>query len=172
MKKLCVRPAKSKDDLCIKEEESSVSSLLLSLTQDLQSMIYAKLPLQDLYKLQTCCWELYDVIHHDSFKHAAQVVAKSSCDLVRSSSANYSHMFFSVGHDGVLECAGSDVTASKWSTFTFIESSSISRSWASEGVSDCRRWWTPLHQCGQSLFGSSSTSSSQACDLQPIDPTN
>jgi hypothetical protein len=52
----------------IKEEESSVSSLLLSLPQDLQSMIYAKLPLQDLYKLQTCCKELYDVIHHDSFK--------------------------------------------------------------------------------------------------------
>ncbi len=116
MKKLCVRPAESKADLCIKEDESSVSSLLLSLTQDLQSMIYAKLPLQDLYKLRTCCRELYDVIHHDSFKNAAQVVAKSSCDLVRSSSAYYSPMFFSVGHDGVLEWAGYDVTSSKWST--------------------------------------------------------
>jgi hypothetical protein len=88
-----------------RDHEISVCCQLLCLPDDIQSIIFAKLPLANLYKLQTCCRQLRNITHFESFKQARV----HEFPLERS----YSPMFFSV-HEDVLEMAGYDIDSGEW----------------------------------------------------------
>jgi len=83
----------------------SVCCQLLCLPDDIQSIVFAKLPLANVYKLQACCRQLRTITHCESFKQARV----HEFPLERS----YSPMFFSV-HEDVLEMAGYDIDSGEW----------------------------------------------------------
>jgi hypothetical protein len=88
-----------------RDREISVCCQLLCLPDDIQSIVFAKLPLANVYKLQTCCRQLRTITHCESFKQARV----HEFPLERS----YSPMFFSV-HEDVLEMAGYDIDSGEW----------------------------------------------------------
>ncbi len=88
-----------------RDHEISVRCQLLCLPDDIQSIVFAKLPLANVYKLQTCRRELRNITHWESFKQARV----HEFPLERS----YSPMFFSV-HEDVLEMAGYDIDSGEW----------------------------------------------------------
>ncbi|CAK9868607.1 unnamed protein product [Sphagnum jensenii] len=88
-----------------RDREISVRCQLLCLPDDIQSIVFAKLPLANVYKLQTSCRQLRTITHCESFKQARV----HEFPLERS----YSPMFFSV-HEDVLEMAGYDVDSGEW----------------------------------------------------------
>jgi hypothetical protein len=88
-----------------RDREISVCCQLLCLPDDIQSRVFAKLPLASVYKLQACCRQLRTITHCESFKQARV----HEFPLERS----YSPMFFSV-HEDVLEMAGYDIDSGEW----------------------------------------------------------